>query len=135
MNWVLHLLQNLYRWFQERLVPPYRTCFIEDDDVPKLLQEKTIYIVQEDGILWHVSMLCPCGCGETLYLNLIPDERPCWRLTKHHNKTVSLYPSVWRKIGCYSHFWFRRGRVVWVTKTNWYKDSSTKLYFEIEGDF
>ncbi|MEA1099712.1 DUF6527 family protein [Escherichia coli] len=25
-----------------------------------------------------------------------------------------MYPSVWLKDGCQSHFWIKKGRVVWV---------------------
>lgn len=94
---------------------PYQTCIIEGD-LPQLLQKRTIYLVCEDGFLWHVSMICPCGCNEILHMNLIPDERPCWQITKHRDQTVSLYPSVWRQKGCKSHFWFQRGYVIWCNE-------------------
>ncbi|MER9141803.1 DUF6527 family protein [Mesorhizobium sp. M0871] len=58
-------------------------------------------------------MLCPCGCRRVLHMNLLADERPCWRLTRHDDGTTTLHPSVWRTTGCGSHFWFRRGRVEW----------------------
>ncbi|MER9417949.1 DUF6527 family protein [Mesorhizobium sp. M0306] len=58
-------------------------------------------------------MLCPCGCRRVLHMNLLADERPCWRLTRHDDGTTTLHPSVWRKTDCGSHFWFRRGRVEW----------------------
>lgn len=112
MRQLLHLFHQLSAWLHHRLAPPYRTRFIEED-LPQWLDRKTIYIVREDGFLWHASMLCPCGCGELLHMNLIPSDRPCWQLTKHQNRTVTLYPSIWRKKGCYSHFWFRHGRVLW----------------------
>ncbi|WP_236819161.1 DUF6527 family protein [Alicyclobacillus ferrooxydans] len=58
-------------------------------------------------------MLCPCGCGEVLHMSLHPDGRPRWELTRHPDGTVSLSPSVWRKVGCRSHFFLERGRVRW----------------------
>ncbi|MGK7346059.1 MAG: DUF6527 family protein [Candidatus Nitrospinota bacterium M3_3B_026] len=58
-------------------------------------------------------MLCPCGCGLTLHMNLIPDDRPCWQLTIYSDNSATLDPSVWRRKGCESHFWLRRGKVLW----------------------
>ncbi|MFZ6010436.1 MAG: DUF6527 family protein [Bacteroidota bacterium] len=25
-----------------------------------------------------------------------------------------MFPSVWKKDGCQSHFWIRRGKVIWT---------------------
>jgi Family of unknown function (DUF6527) len=95
-------------WF----VPPYRTLVVEEF-LPKQLGRRTFYVVQEDGYREQAAMICPCGCGRVLHMNLLPDERPCWRLTQHAYGTASLHPSVWRQKDCGSHFWFRRGRVEW----------------------
>lgn len=75
-----------------------------------------MYIVQEDSYEEQAAMICPCGCGRVLQMNLLPDERPCWQVTHHRDGTVSLHPSVWRMKECKSHFWFRSGRVYWVEK-------------------
>lgn len=48
-------------------------------------------------------MLCPCGCGETLPVNLDSRVGPAWRFYRS-DKGVSIYPSVWRDTGCQSHF-------------------------------
>ncbi|MGE0288414.1 MAG: DUF6527 family protein [Bradyrhizobium sp.] len=58
-------------------------------------------------------MMCPCGCGEVIELNLLQQARPCWNAQEHQNGTVSVTPSVWRRKGCRSHFWLRRGRIDW----------------------
>ncbi len=92
--------------------PPYKTVVIEET-LPKALRPRTLYIVQEDEYQEQAAMICPCGCGAILQMNLLPDERPCWRVTQHTDGTASLHPSVWRKKDCKSHFWFRQGRVVW----------------------
>jgi len=95
-----------------RLVPPYRTLVVEEA-LPKTLRRRTLYVVQEDGYREQAAMICPCGCGQVLQMNLLPDEQPCWHLTEHEDGTASLHPSVWRKKDCGSHFWFRQGRVEW----------------------
>ena len=95
------------RWFDR----PYKTRIT--GELPKRLNAKTVYIVEEDGFKEQAVMLCPCGCQRILQMNLIPDERPCWEATHHKDGSLSLHPSVWRKKDCESHFWFRKGRVLW----------------------
>lgn len=96
-------------WFD----PPYRTISI-DGSLPPKLKKHTLYIVAEDGFEEQAAMLCPCGCAQILHMNLLPDDRPLWRVTRHADGSASLRPSVWRKKGCRSHFCFRSGRVIWV---------------------
>ena len=118
---LFHKVRNLGRriWpgVYRLLVPPYRTVVIEEA-LPKVLGRRVLYVVQEDGYREQAAMICPCGCGRVLHMNLLPDERPCWRLTEHGDGTASLHPSVWRKKDCGSHFWFRRGRVEWCKPRN-----------------
>jgi len=83
------------------------------DQLPRTPEMGILYIVEEDGFLEQAAMVCPCGCGSVLNMNLLPDERPCWRVEQHASGAVSLFPSVWRQVGCRSHFWFREGRVHW----------------------
>ena len=33
--------------------------------------------------------------GRILHMNLLPDERPCWRVTRNVDGTVTLHPSIW----------------------------------------
>ena len=112
MQWFKKLFQStrerLHRW----LVPPYSTAIVHEH-LPESLKNKTLYIVEDDGFEEQAALLCPCGCGRVLQMNLLPDERPCWRVTKHPDGTATLHPSVWRQKDCGSHFWFRRGRVLW----------------------
>lgn len=92
--------------------PPYEAQFAESDP-PRSMHPRVIYVVTEDSLAWHVSLICPCGCGAELHLNLLPDERPCWHLIQHWDGLISLHPSVWRTKGCKAHFWFNRGRIRW----------------------
>ena len=82
------LYERLHRW----LVPPYATRIV-DDYLPKQLRKRTLYIVQEDGLFEQAAMLCPCGCKRILHMNLLPEERPCWRVTQHKDGTATLCPS------------------------------------------
>jgi Family of unknown function (DUF6527) len=96
------------------VVPTYRTITVQEN-LPAKLKRRAIYVVEEDGFKEQAAMLCPCGCRCVLHMNLLPDERPWWKLTEHADGTASLFPSVWRQKDCSSHFWFRNGRVVWCT--------------------
>lgn len=105
---VVRLWGKLSDWLRR----PYRTVVVQEI-LPRNLKRRTLYIVEEDGYEEQAAMKCPCGCGQTLQMNLLTDERPCWRVTRHPNGTVTLHPSVWRQKDCGSHFWFRKGRVEW----------------------
>jgi hypothetical protein len=109
---VRNLGQRIWLGVYRLFVPPYGTVVIKEA-LPEVLGRRILYVLQDDGYREQAAMICPCGCGRILHMNLIPDERPCWRLTEHGDGTVSLHPSVWRKKDCGSHFWFRRGRVEW----------------------
>jgi Family of unknown function (DUF6527) len=116
LKWLL----TFWRWLVRRVVgdrfdiksAPYRTVLV-DEALPAELVANTLYVVNDDGFLEQAAMLCPCGCQRTLHMNLLPDDRPCWRLTQHADGTASLFPSVWRQKDCGSHFWFREGKVIW----------------------
>lgn len=49
-------------------------------------------------------ILCPCGCGAELPVNLDSRAGPAWRLYFDRMNRVGLYPSVWRDTDCRSHF-------------------------------
>ncbi len=110
MNWLHRLRAWIASWFSS--VPrAYRRLAVEE--LPDRLDPCTIYLVGEGEQVWIAAMVCPCGCAEVVQLNLIPPWRPLWRVTRHADQTVSQYPSVWRKKGRRSHFWFRNGRIDW----------------------
>ena len=112
MNRFYLALAGIWWWLLDKLVCPYRTVVVEEY-LPSKLKGRTLYVVEEDDFEEQVAMLCPCGCGLVLQMNLLTDERPCWQLTRHSDGTATLHPSVWRKKDCGSHFWFRKGRVQW----------------------
>lgn len=132
MGWLRWLLAWLVGWLQrvrlprgggesppqaEQALPPpssarlgYRVVRLSDD--PDELLAETLYAIGEDGYLWHVLLLCPCGCNATIALNALPDDSPRWSL--HESvEGPSLSPSVWRTTGCRSHFILRRGHILW----------------------
>lgn len=94
-----------------RSAPARATLFAAE--LPDVLDPWTVYVVGEGAHVWFAALMCPCGCGELLQISLHPEGRPRWLLTLHAGGTVSLTPSVWRRTGCRSHFFLRRGRVEW----------------------
>jgi hypothetical protein len=81
-------------------------------EVARLLKEPGDYAIVERGVARSFVMICPDGCGETLTVNLDPRSGKAWRLDRRNDKTT-LYPSVWRKQGCKSHF------IVWRDTVRW----------------
>ena len=57
---------------------------------------------------------CPCGCEHVIALPLQHPHKPRWKISQTKNKRPILYPSVWQKTACRSHFWIKDGRIFWV---------------------
>jgi hypothetical protein len=82
------------------------------DDVKPLLIKPGDGVLVVRKIPRLFILLCPSGCGEEVILNLDPRVGPAWRFYKKRGK-ITLYPSVIRESGCYSHF------IVWYEKIYW----------------
>ena len=104
------LLNFFYKFFKKGKNINYKIVI----DVPKKLKQRTIYLIANDGYIWQAVMLCPCGCDVKLYINFINEQSPYWSYSIDENKNISLHPSINRKVECKSHFFIRRGRVLWV---------------------
>ncbi len=102
------LWSGVNRLFRPRS-KPLQTCVVED--IPEAPESGTVYLVGSSEP-WCVVMACPCECGDVIHLSLLSGH-PRWRLRVHPNRTVSLHPSVWRVVGCRSHFFLRKSLVVW----------------------
>jgi Family of unknown function (DUF6527) len=85
------------------------------EDLPDTLKPETLYVAGEEPYAWAAAMLCPCGCGDVIQLNLLKQARPCWTVRRHRDGTMSVIPSVWRTKGCRSHFFVRQSRIQWCT--------------------
>lgn len=82
-------------------------------ELPEELEAQTLYLWGEDGQIWQAVMACPCCCGATLHMSTLTDDWPHWKIDQHDDGTTTLSPSIWRKIGCRSHFWLRHGCIHW----------------------
>lgn len=83
-------------------------------ELPENPKNKIFYI-EGDKIkndFWYGFLLCPCGCKETITLNLINDAKPCWNVSIVENN-FSVSPSIWKIKNCKSHFWIRDRKIFW----------------------
>jgi hypothetical protein len=106
------LAYRLVMWLGRPWRPYWRVDVV--GDIPDTPKPFVLYVVGEDGHQWYAAMRCPCGCGEVLHMGLNPSTSPCWTLTRFWNGAATLTPSVWRRVGCRSHFYLVEGQIRWV---------------------
>ena len=87
--------------------------YISVEDLPDTVKPNVIYHVGENNFKWLAVLKCPCGCGDTLQLNLLTNTSPRWRVKFHADGDISIYPSVNRIINCRSHFNITKNSVRW----------------------
>lgn len=87
--------------------------FAEEIDKDRL-QPFLLYVESRASKDRWLHLLCPCGCGDVISLNLMTSTRPYWSLTRHPDGTLSVMPSVDKTSGCRSHFFIRRSRIDWA---------------------
>lgn len=83
------------------------------DERPSTLRRRRLYVTRSRGEPVFGYMVCPCGCRHTLHLRFLPDRRPRWTLQVSRDDAVTIWPSVWRREGCRSHFFVTDGHLVW----------------------
>src|SRR5882762_300776 len=71
-----------------------------------------VSLVERGRPRWLV-IRCPSGCGETISLNVDRRAGPAWRMYWRGSQ-LSVYPSVWKELGCESHFIIWRNRIDWL---------------------
>ena len=102
---VEHEKSDVFAW--EKLIVSF------EEDVPERLRGNALYIIGAKNYYWAIILLCPCGCGEAIHLNLLKRAYPMWKY-KIRGEEISVIPSIWRTAGCKSHFFIRKGRIVWA---------------------
>jgi len=96
-------------WFANKNV----LVWVEINALPMDLAPGKLYVLGAEESLRAIAMQCPCGCGGSIHLNLLPHARPSCEITHHSDGTVSLHPTIRSQSGCGSHFFVRRSRVYW----------------------
>lgn len=109
-------MMKLPKWMHrllDRVGPARRLRSIEGDELPTRLPSRDLVLTVDDGEQWSIGMQCPCRCGETIELLVQPGAKPRWDVAVDGSGRPTVTPSVWRNVGCRSHFWVRKGRVHW----------------------
>lgn len=77
--------------------------------IPERIEDGILYVSQQYRTAVHK---CACGCGEEVVTPLGPTD---WSI-QITGDTATLHPSIgnW-SFGCRSHYFLRRGRVVWAS--------------------
>ncbi len=113
MSWI----ERLWSWGKglfRRGPEPFSTIRMEEP--PVVLRPRTIYLLGNHEHIWSVAMCCPCGCEAQIQLSTI-GGRPKWSVAIERDGSVTLSPSIWRMVGCESHFFLRRGVVQWCSSS------------------
>lgn len=97
----------------DRFGPARRLMRIEGDELPAKMPGRNVVLTVDDGEPWSVGLLCPCQCGDVIEMLVAPGVAPRWDVAVDAEGRPTLSPSVWRNVGCRSHFWLRAGRVHW----------------------
>ena len=105
-----------------RRLPPPPIAFAKIETVEKPptnldMREGVFYSVSPKRKARWVLFHCPCGCKTIVTLSLQDVHRPRWILRKTRAGRPTLEPSVWRDVGCMSHFVLFDGRVYWAHDT------------------
>ncbi len=90
-------------------------------ELPTVLEDNIIYLEGENKKVWTCAFKCPCGCNDIVYLNLIKNVEPCWKIKFHWFNKLSIYPSIRKIVGCKSHFIIKRGEVSWCYDDYYYR--------------
>jgi len=82
-------------------------------EIPQQLGRKLYVVGNKQHAKWAI-LACPCPNHERIDVNLMESRSPRWDLRVRGGR-VTLWPSLWMPASdCGSHFWIRRGRVIWV---------------------
>jgi Family of unknown function (DUF6527) len=109
-------LEKLVLWFKKQKEPPQHFQKVHVVSVMSAIPNdlgQDIYIVEKDHQRTWAVFECPCDTSHRLVVNLARSRRPSWGISVRKNK-VSLWPSLWLKGLCNSHFWIRNSRVYWA---------------------
>ncbi|PKP01376.1 MAG: hypothetical protein CVU11_15400 [Bacteroidetes bacterium HGW-Bacteroidetes-6] len=98
-----------YKHFQ------YKIEIIPDNPNPDSLRDNIVYVVGSKNYIKWGYMKCPCGCGDTIMLSLNEKAYPSWSIKQDKIGRATISPSVNKLDGCKSHFFIRKGKLIWAT--------------------
>lgn len=75
----------------------------ETEYIPEQMEDGVVYVGRP---YCSAGLLCPCGCGDKIFLRIESNVHPCWNITGN-----TIDPSIKRLDGCLSHFVIKNGEV------------------------
>jgi hypothetical protein len=108
-------MKNLLSWIRRKYhfytASKYKYVFAVY--APEVIAESQVIIIAENGIPDSLVFKCPCGCHTDIYLNLLNDAKPRWSFKISKKNKITITPSIWRTVGCKSHFIVENSVVIW----------------------
>jgi hypothetical protein len=117
----MKILSKPVKWLQDKYRQLYLVQFKTEtiSEVPSVVSKQTVFIIKDGAKADSLVFKCPCGCDADIYLNLLKDTRPNWNYYITRGK-ITISPSVWRTIGCESHFFIQGSKIVWMKSKHKY---------------
>jgi hypothetical protein len=84
------------------------------NELPEKIPKNKILVIAEGRNPDTLAFLCPCGCKSVILLNLLEDAKPRWSFQLSKKGNISIFPSIWRHVGCKSHFVICNSKVKWI---------------------
>lgn len=110
-----YLSRVLLKWRRWRRRSFRGVVSVESDRDPRpLIQARYLVLIGPTEQPKWARFSCPCGCGETLALNLMRSLSPRWEVRRSEDGRADVFPSV-HSLPCNSHFWIRKSQVEWCT--------------------
>jgi hypothetical protein len=114
LTWLRTRVARVGHQLGERFARPRRLLAVAGDALPAKMPRRDLVLLTEGKEPWSVGMRCPCGCGDTIELALFEEADTRWKLRVDKRGRPTLYPSVWKRDGCKSHYFVFEGRIIWV---------------------
>ena len=122
------------QWLRHQTPPPIEFESITSIDTPppnEKIATRHFYIVARNNQPKWALFLCPCGCKEVITLSLQRAHYPRWTASPSKDNRPNLRPSVWRDVGCFSHFILQDGRIYWCNDTGVSPDVVRKRFHRV----
>ena len=102
------------KWLSKFNPIEYSIKYVSDNPDYNKIKKGEMIIVGGKGYVKWAYFNCPSGCGDIIVLPLTKSKGPNWKLKVNKIGQPTLSPSVWKTDGCKSHFFVRKGKVIWA---------------------
>lgn len=93
----------------------YRIQLVSNNPKPENIQKGIVYVVGGKEYIKWAYIKCPDGCGDIIMLNLSRKNSAIWKVKQDKIGRVSIKPSIHKLDGCKSHFWIKKGNILWAS--------------------